>query len=159
MATPLSLIALPWGFQMDQVDDVRAKTSDVADSKERRAMWAAGAAGCAVGAVLLACSSRVIVSGLDSPYLLMICVVGAVPGLAGLGLLFASQQVLRGKTAGIGRAAVLLFAVGVLVTLGCVAAISYGPWIARIVMAGLAGATIATAFLLRAAHRALPAGR
>ncbi|NKX90087.1 hypothetical protein [Nocardia coubleae] len=135
------------------------RTSNIADSEVRRAMWAAGAAGCALGAVLLACSSRVIVSGLDSPYLLMICVVGAVPGLAGLGLLFASQQVLRGKTAGIGRAAVMLFAVGVLVTFGCVAAISYGPWIARIVMAGLAGATIAATVLLRAAHRALPTGR
>ncbi|MEU4598428.1 hypothetical protein [Nocardia sp. NPDC023988] len=142
---------------MGQVDDLR--TSNVADSAVRRAMWAAGAAGCVLAAVLLACSLRVIVSGLDSPYLLMICVVGAVPGLAGLGLLFAFQQVLRGKIAGIGGAAVMLFAVGVLVTLGCVAAINYGPWIARIVMAGLAGATIATAFLLRVAHRALPAGR
>ncbi|WP_157102033.1 hypothetical protein [Nocardia caishijiensis] len=157
LARALLVDVLPWGLRMGHAEDVRPRISppDVTAAEARRAMRAAGAAGLALGAALLACSLRVVVSGLDSPYLLLICVVGAVPGVAGLGLIFAAQQLVRGKSIGVVRTAVILFAIGVLVALGCAAAISQGPWIARIVMGGLACGTVATGFLLYGAHRAL----
>ncbi|WP_278262678.1 hypothetical protein [Nocardia sp. AG03] len=121
----------------------------------REATRRAGGAGLALAAVLLICSLGLVVSGLNTSYLIVVCVVALLPGILGLGLLSGSRRILRGEIQGAVYVTGLLATMAGLAALGTVGALIEGPWGAKIVMVTLLAATIGTAVLVNRAERAL----
>lgn len=121
----------------------------------RAATRRAGGAGLALAAVLLICALGLVVSGLNSSYLIVVCVVALVPGMLGLGLLSGSRRILRGEIQGATYAIGLLATMSGLAALGTVGALIDGPWGAKIIMVVLLAGTIGTAVLVARAERAL----
>ncbi|MGW5439409.1 hypothetical protein [Nocardia asteroides] len=143
---------------MSQVNAMRAGVQSPYANQPavRRATRLAGAAGIALGIVLVACSAGLVVSGLVNPeYLIVVCVVALLPGIPAISLLTASRRILRGEINGTARAMHMLVTVSGIVGLATVGALIEGAWPMKIVMVVIAIGTVTTVVFVNRADRAL----